>query len=57
MGHGHAVGLQVNATITDLVVLACEARVDEAARRILKEQFLLGLFENLVDPATRQIRR
>ena len=48
-------GFSVNETITDLVAarLLSEARVDEAARRILKEQFLLGLFENpYVDPGT-----
>ena len=46
-------GFSANETITDLVAarLLSEARVDEAARRILKEQFLLGLFENpYVDP-------
>lgn len=53
-------GFSVNETITDLVAarLVTEARVDEAARRILKEQFLLGLFENpYVDPsnATRTV--
>jgi beta-glucosidase len=53
-------GFSVNETITDLVAarLITEARVNEAARRILKEQFLLGLFENpYVDPgnATRTI--
>jgi beta-glucosidase len=53
-------GFSVNETITDLVAarLLGEARVDTAARRILKEQFLLGLFENpYVDPsrATRAV--
>jgi beta-glucosidase len=47
-------GFSVNKTITDLVAarLVSESRIDEAAKRILKEQFLLGLFENpYVDPA------
>ncbi len=41
-------GFNVNRTITDLVKsgLVTEARVNEAARRLLKEQFQLGLFEN-----------
>ena len=41
-------GFSVNKTITDLVAarLVDGTRIDEAARRILKEQFLLGLFEN-----------
>lgn len=41
-------GFHSNKTITDLVAakLVTEERVSEAARRILKEQFLLGLFEN-----------
>jgi beta-glucosidase len=46
-------GFNVNKTITDLVAarLVSQTRVDEAAGRILKEQFLLGLFENpYVDP-------
>lgn len=55
-------GFNVNRTVTDLVAagLVSEARVNEAARRILKEQFLLGLFENpYVDPdvATRTVGR
>ncbi|KQP47773.1 xylan 1,4-beta-xylosidase [Pseudorhodoferax sp. Leaf274] len=46
-------GFSENKTITDLVAagLVSEARVTEAARRLLKEQFQLGLFENpYVDP-------
>ena len=41
-------GFSENKTITDLVKagLVTEARVTEAARRLLKEQFQLGLFEN-----------
>ena len=42
-------GFHTNATILDLVTnlkLVSEARVDEAVRRLLKEQFALGLFEN-----------
>ncbi len=41
-------GFNVNKTIVDLVKagLVSEARVTEAARRLLKEQFQLGLFEN-----------
>ncbi len=41
-------GFSENKTITDLVAagLLSEARVTEAARRLLKEQFQLGLFEN-----------
>ncbi|MES2943142.1 MAG: glycoside hydrolase family 3 N-terminal domain-containing protein [Pseudomonadota bacterium] len=41
-------GFNVNKTITDLVAagLVSEARVNEAAKRLLKEQFQLGLFEN-----------
>lgn len=41
-------GFSENKTITDLVAagLVTEARVTEAARRLLKEQFQLGLFEN-----------
>jgi beta-glucosidase len=41
-------GFHSNKTITDLVParLVAEERISEAAARILKEQFLLGLFEN-----------
>ena len=41
-------GFNVNKTIMDLVKagLVTEARVTEAAKRLLKEQFQLGLFEN-----------
>ena len=41
-------GFSENKTITDLVAsgLVSEARVNEAASRLLKEQFQLGLFEN-----------
>lgn len=41
-------GFNSNQTITDLVAagLVSSARVDEAARRLLTEQFKLGLFEN-----------
>jgi beta-glucosidase len=41
-------GFSVNKTITDLVAagLVSEARMTEAAKRLLKEQFQLGLFEN-----------
>jgi beta-glucosidase len=41
-------GFSANKTITDLVAagLVTEARIDEAARRLLTEQFRLGLFEN-----------
>ncbi len=41
-------GFSENKTITDLVAagLVSEARVTEAAKRLLKEQFQLGLFEN-----------
>ena len=41
-------GFNVNKTIVDLVKagLVSEARVTEAAKRLLKEQFQLGLFEN-----------
>ncbi|PXW99354.1 beta-glucosidase [Sphaerotilus hippei] len=41
-------GFNSNQTITDLVAdgLVSAARVDEAARRLLAEQFKLGLFEN-----------
>ncbi|WP_151638938.1 glycoside hydrolase family 3 protein [Noviherbaspirillum aerium] len=47
-------GFNVNKTITDLVQarLVTEERVTEAAKRLLKAQFQLGLFENpYVDPA------
>ena len=41
-------GFDVNQTLIDLVTtgLVTEARVNEAAKRLLKEQFQLGLFEN-----------
>ncbi|HEV8209901.1 MAG TPA: glycoside hydrolase family 3 N-terminal domain-containing protein, partial [Vicinamibacterales bacterium] len=41
-------GFSVNKTITDLVAagMVSQTRLDESARRILKEQFLLGLYEN-----------
>lgn len=41
-------GYSSNQTITDLVAagLVSEALVTEAARRLLEEQFRLGLFEN-----------
>jgi beta-glucosidase len=41
-------GFSTNKTITDLVAagLVDASRVDEAARRLLTEQFRLGLFEN-----------
>ncbi|MDB5779407.1 MAG: xylan 1,4-beta-xylosidase [Polaromonas sp.] len=41
-------GFNVNKTITDLVKagLVTEARVNEAVKRLLAEQFRLGLFEN-----------
>lgn len=41
-------GFSTNSTITELVRagLISEARVDEAASRLLTEQFQLGLFEN-----------
>jgi beta-glucosidase len=41
-------GFSTNKTITDLVAagLVAESRIDEAARRLLTEQFQLGLFEN-----------
>ncbi|UUZ67061.1 hypothetical protein LP416_19165 [Polaromonas sp. P2-4] len=41
-------GFNVNKTIMDLVKagLVSETRVTEAAKRLLKEQFQLGLFEN-----------
>jgi beta-glucosidase len=48
-------GFNSNQTITDLVAagLVSQARVDEAARRLLSEQFKLGLFENPYVDATR----
>jgi beta-glucosidase len=48
-------GFSTNATITDLVTsgLVSPARVDEAATRLLAEQFRLGLFENPYVDATR----
>jgi beta-glucosidase len=41
-------GFNSNKTITDLVQngLVAETRIDQAARRVLAEQFRLGLFEN-----------
>jgi beta-glucosidase len=41
-------GFATNKTVKDLLDrgLITQARVDEAVRRLLKEQFLLGLFEN-----------
>ncbi len=48
-------GFSTNKTITDLVAakLISEARVTEAAKRLLGEQFKLGLFENpYVDAST-----
>jgi beta-glucosidase len=41
-------GFSTNKTITDLVAsgLVTESRIDESARRLLTEQFSLGLFEN-----------
>ena len=41
-------GFHANQTILDLVKagLVTEARINEAAKRLLKEQFQLGLFEN-----------
>lgn len=41
-------GFHVNKTIVDLVTagLVSETRVNEAAKRLLKEQFQLGLFED-----------
>ncbi|MEF7615909.1 glycoside hydrolase family 3 N-terminal domain-containing protein [Aquincola sp. MAHUQ-54] len=47
-------GFNVNKTIIDLVTagLVPEARVTEAAKRLLKEQFQLGLFENPYVDAT-----
>src|SRR4029078_11870055 len=41
-------GFSTNATITDLVTagVVSQARVDEAATRLLTEQFRLGLFED-----------
>ena len=55
-------GFNVNKTVTDLVAagLVSETRVNEAVRPILREQFLLGLFENpYVDPdnAARTVGR
>ena len=49
-------GFSTNATITDLVKagLVSQGRVDEAAARLLTEQFQLGLFE---DPVRRRQRR
>ena len=46
-------GFSENKTIVDLVSagLVSEARVTEAAKRLLKEQFQLGLFENPYVPA------
>ncbi|MFT4171705.1 MAG: glycoside hydrolase family 3 N-terminal domain-containing protein [Rhodocyclaceae bacterium] len=47
-------GFHTNKTITDLVNagLVTKARVDEAAKRLLIEQFKLGLFENpYIDPS------
>jgi len=48
-------GFSTNATITDLVTagLVAPGRVDEAATRLLAEQFRLGLFENPYVDATR----
>ncbi|MFA9439004.1 glycoside hydrolase family 3 N-terminal domain-containing protein [Uliginosibacterium sp. sgz301328] len=48
-------GYHTNKTITDLVKagLITQARVDEAVRRLLLEQFRLGLFENPYIDATR----
>ncbi len=48
-------GFSTNKTITDLVVanLISEARVTEAAKRLLAEQFKLGLFENPYVDASR----
>ncbi|NML18817.1 glycoside hydrolase family 3 protein [Azohydromonas caseinilytica] len=48
-------GFNSNKTITDLVAagLVSEARVTEAARRLLTEQFRLGLFENPYVDATK----
>lgn len=41
-------GFHTNSTITDLITanLISPARVDEAVKRLLSEQFKLGLFEN-----------
>ena len=41
-------GFSSNTAITDLIRtnLVSSARIDEAARRLLTEQFRLGLFEN-----------
>ncbi|MDQ8020849.1 MAG: glycoside hydrolase family 3 N-terminal domain-containing protein [Moraxellaceae bacterium] len=48
-------GFSTNQTITDLVQagLVTEARVNEAARRLLRVQFQLGLFENPYVDAAR----
>ena len=48
-------GFHVNQTIVDLVKqgLVSEARVNEAVKRLLKEQFQLGLFENPYVDATK----
>lgn len=48
-------GFNVNQTIVDLVNagLVSEERIDEAAKRLLKEQFQLGLFENPYVDETR----
>jgi beta-glucosidase len=55
-------GFNVNRTITDLVAsgLVTEERVNEAAHRILREQFVLGLFEDPYsdpDAAVRTVGR
>lgn len=55
-------GFSSNRTITDLVAtgLVTEARIDQAARRLLRELFDLGLFENPyvdADAATATIGR
>ena len=48
-------GFQDKQTIIDLVNggLVSQARIDEAAKRLLKEQFQLGLFENPYVDATK----
>ena len=48
-------GFSTNKTITDLVAanLISEARVTEAAKRLVAEQFKLGLFENPYVDASR----
>ncbi|HSO45310.1 MAG TPA: glycoside hydrolase family 3 N-terminal domain-containing protein, partial [Rhodoferax sp.] len=48
-------GFNTNKTIMDLVTagLVTEARVTEAAKRLLKEQFQLGLFENAYVDASK----